>query len=34
MSNANVHEHGPNCDCVSCGDPQSMDFLDKVAPQT
>ncbi|QAU12346.1 ACR3 family arsenite efflux transporter [Halorubrum sp. BOL3-1] len=25
----NVHEHGPNCDCESCGDPRSMDFLDK-----
>jgi ACR3 family arsenite transporter len=23
------HEHGPNCDCESCGDPRSMDFLDK-----
>ncbi|QLK24511.1 ACR3 family arsenite efflux transporter [Natrinema zhouii] len=28
MSNA-VHEHGPNCGCESCGDPRSMDFLDK-----
>ncbi|WP_305881848.1 ACR3 family arsenite efflux transporter [Haloplanus sp. GDY1] len=25
MSNA----HGPNCDCASCGDPRSMDVLDK-----
>ncbi len=24
-----VHEHGPNCGCDSCGDPRSMDFLDK-----
>ncbi|WP_122090584.1 ACR3 family arsenite efflux transporter [Halalkalicoccus subterraneus] len=23
------HEHGPDCDCESCGDPRSMDFLDK-----
>jgi ACR3 family arsenite transporter len=29
MSNADAHEHGPNCDCESCGDPRSMDFLDK-----
>ncbi len=28
MSNA-AHDHGPNCDCESCGDPRSMDFLDK-----
>ncbi|WP_126662351.1 ACR3 family arsenite efflux transporter [Haloterrigena salifodinae] len=28
MSNA-THEHGPNCDCEACGDPRSMDFLDK-----
>ncbi|RLM89363.1 arsenical-resistance protein [Halobellus sp. Atlit-38R] len=26
---SNAHEHGPNCDCESCGDPRSMDFLDK-----
>jgi len=26
---SNAHEHGPNCDCASCGDPRSMDFLDK-----
>ena len=24
-----AHEHGPNCDCEACGDPRSMDFLDK-----
>ncbi|PSP54501.1 arsenical-resistance protein [Halobacteriales archaeon QS_1_67_19] len=24
-----VREHGPHCDCESCGDPRSMDFLDK-----
>ena len=23
------HEHEPDCDCESCGDPRSMDFLDK-----
>jgi ACR3 family arsenite transporter len=23
------HEHGPTCDCPDCGDPRSMDFLDK-----
>ncbi|CAI50809.2 transport protein (probable substrate arsenite) (plasmid) [Natronomonas pharaonis DSM 2160] len=23
------HEHGPDCGCESCGDPRSMDFLDK-----
>ncbi|MGQ3331205.1 ACR3 family arsenite efflux transporter [Halorubrum sp. FL23] len=28
MSGA-AHEHGPNCDCEACGDPRSMDFLDK-----
>lgn len=28
MNNA-THEHGPDCDCASCGDPRSMDFLDK-----
>ncbi|WP_308220115.1 ACR3 family arsenite efflux transporter [Halorientalis marina] len=28
MSNVE-HEHGPNCDCPNCGDPRSMDFLDK-----
>jgi ACR3 family arsenite transporter len=29
MSNVDTHEHGPNCECESCGDPRSMDFLDK-----
>ncbi|AGN01092.1 arsenical-resistance protein [Salinarchaeum sp. Harcht-Bsk1] len=29
MSTTEAHEHGPNCDCESCGDPRSMDFLDK-----
>jgi ACR3 family arsenite transporter len=29
MSNAGEHEHGPDCGCESCGDPRSMDFLDK-----
>jgi ACR3 family arsenite transporter len=28
MSNVE-HEHGPNCDCPDCGDPRSMDILDK-----
>ena len=28
MSNVE-HEHGLNCDCPDCGDPRSMDFLDK-----
>jgi len=28
MSNVD-HEHGPDCDCPDCGDPRSMDFLDK-----
>ena len=28
MSNA-THEHGPDCGCESCGDPRSMDLLDK-----
>ncbi|MUV60379.1 ACR3 family arsenite efflux transporter [Halobacterium sp. CBA1126] len=23
------HEHGPNCGCEACGDPRSMDVLDK-----
>ncbi|WP_330633367.1 ACR3 family arsenite efflux transporter [Halocatena halophila] len=23
------HTHGPNCDCLNCGDPRTMDFLDK-----
>src|SRR6056297_2238488 len=29
MRSADAHDHGPNCDCESCGDPRSMDFLDK-----
>jgi ACR3 family arsenite transporter len=29
MSNVDAHEHGPDCDCESCGDPRSMDLLDK-----
>ncbi|SDY78833.1 ACR3 family arsenite efflux transporter [Halopenitus persicus] len=24
-----AHDHGPNCGCDACGDPRSMDFLDK-----
>jgi len=24
-----AHDHGPDCDCEACGDPRSMDFLDK-----
>jgi ACR3 family arsenite transporter len=28
MSNVE-HDHGPDCGCESCGDPRSMDFLDK-----
>ncbi|MES3516739.1 MAG: ACR3 family arsenite efflux transporter [Natronomonas sp.] len=24
-----AHEHGSNCDCEACGDPRSMDVLDK-----
>jgi ACR3 family arsenite transporter len=24
-----AHDHGPNCDCPDCGNPRSMDFLDK-----
>ena len=28
MSNLE-HQHGPDCDCPDCGDPRSMDFLDK-----
>ncbi|WP_049912919.1 ACR3 family arsenite efflux transporter [Natrialba hulunbeirensis] len=24
-----THQHGPDCSCESCGDPRSMDFLDK-----
>ncbi len=26
---SNAHEHGPECDCESCGDPRSMDVLDR-----
>ncbi|CQH61450.1 transport protein (probable substrate arsenite) [Halobacterium hubeiense] len=26
---SNAHEHGPNCGCEACGDPRSMDVLDK-----
>lgn len=29
MSDVAAHDHGPNCACESCGDPRSMDFLDK-----
>ena len=29
MSNVDAHDHGPNCGCESCGDPRSMDALDK-----
>jgi len=29
MSSAEVHDHGPNCRCAACGDPRSMDVLDK-----
>ncbi|MEF8779717.1 MAG: ACR3 family arsenite efflux transporter [Haloferacaceae archaeon] len=29
MSSASAHEHGPDCGCPDCGDPRSMDFLDK-----
>jgi ACR3 family arsenite transporter len=29
MTAAESHEHGPNCGCESCGDPRSMDLLDK-----
>ncbi|ACV47924.1 MULTISPECIES: ACR3 family arsenite efflux transporter [Halomicrobium] len=28
MSNGE-HDHGPDCECESCGDPRSMDVLDK-----
>jgi ACR3 family arsenite transporter len=24
-----THDHGPNCGCDACGDPRSMDFLDR-----
>ncbi|WP_330166475.1 ACR3 family arsenite efflux transporter [Halobacterium sp. KA-4] len=26
---SSAHEHGPNCGCEACGDPRSMDVLDK-----
>ncbi|MFT4903897.1 MAG: ACR3 family arsenite transporter [Natronomonas sp.] len=26
---SSAHDHGPDCGCESCGDPRSMDFLDK-----
>ena len=26
---AGDHDHGPDCGCPDCGDPRSMDFLDK-----
>ena len=26
---ADDHDHGPDCACPDCGDPRSMDFLDK-----
>ena len=30
MSNVDTtHDHGPNCGCDACGDPRSMDFLDR-----
>jgi ACR3 family arsenite transporter len=29
MSDVETHDHGPDCDCESCGDPRSMDVLDK-----
>ena len=29
MSEATAHDHGPNCACPNCGDPRSMDVLDK-----
>jgi len=29
MSEAAVHDHGPSCGCDACGDPRSMDLLDK-----
>ena len=28
-ADADAHDHGPNCGCEACGDPRSMDFLDK-----
>ena len=29
MSDVHERDHGPHCDCPSCGDPRSMSFLDK-----
>ena len=29
MSTADTHDHGPDCGCDACGDPRSMDVLDK-----
>ncbi|MEF8838934.1 MAG: ACR3 family arsenite efflux transporter [Haloarculaceae archaeon] len=29
MADVADHEHGPECDCPDCGDPRSMDVLDK-----
>jgi ACR3 family arsenite transporter len=29
MTTAETHEHGPDCGCDACGDPRSMDLLDK-----
>ncbi|QLD86935.1 ACR3 family arsenite efflux transporter [Natronomonas halophila] len=29
MTAAETHDHGPNCGCEACGDPRSMDLLDK-----
>jgi ACR3 family arsenite transporter len=29
VTEAAAHEHGPACECESCGDPRSMDVLDK-----
>jgi len=29
MSEATAHTHGPDCGCPDCGDPRSMDVLDK-----
>jgi len=24
-----AHDHGPDCGCADCGEPRSMDFLDR-----
>ncbi|MFB6303344.1 MAG: ACR3 family arsenite efflux transporter [Haloferacaceae archaeon] len=29
MSEADAHDHGPDCGCAGCGDPRSMDLLDR-----